>query len=65
MAYIRKTKNVWHVQGLYDSQYETVCEEDTYKAARVQYNCYRVNEPQYSHRIVMKRERLTELKYHA
>ena len=56
--YVRKTKDVFAVQGNYGQGWETVTTEDTRKDARVQLQCYRENETQYSHRVVKQREKL-------
>lgn len=60
MAYQRKTRDYYEVQGYYGNQYgwECVTAEDTYKAAKVQLKCYDDNEPQYPHRIVKRREKI-------
>lgn len=58
MAYKRKTKDVWEVQGNYGFGWETVCEEETRADAKKQLRCYNENETRYSHRIKMRRERL-------
>ena len=55
--YKRKTKDEWIIQGYYDSyhKWEDVTTEETFKAARITYREYRDNEPQYAHRIKLKR----------
>jgi hypothetical protein len=60
MAYIRKTRDVYEVQGMYNDGFGWSVEttEDTYQEAREQIKCYRENCPQYEFRIVKKRERL-------
>ncbi len=60
MAYKRKTKDYFSIQSYYGSQYgwEEMTAENTRKAAKEQVKCYRENEPQYSHRIVLKREKI-------
>ena len=62
MTYIRKTRDVYEVQGYYVAGYgwECVCSEDTRRDAMQRLREYRENEPQYSHRLVMKREPLTD-----
>ena len=58
MAYRRKTKDVWEIQGDYGCGWETVCEEDNRTDARKQLRCYEENERKYPHRIKTRRERL-------
>lgn len=60
MAYIRKTRDVYEVQGMYNDGFGWSVEttEDTYQEAREQIKCYRENCPQYEFRIVKKRERM-------
>lgn len=58
MAYQRKTKDVFEVQGDYGLGWETVCEEETMADAKKQMRCYNVNERQYPHRIKKRRERI-------
>jgi len=58
MAYTRKTRDEYRIHGNYGQGFEEVCAEDTYKAAREQLKCYRDNEPQYRHKIVIKRVKI-------
>lgn len=58
MAYQRKTKDVFDIQGDYGCGWETVCEEETLADAWKQLHCYNKNETQYLHRIKKRRERL-------
>ena len=58
--YKRKTIDTYEVQGYYDSQYEMVTTEETWKDAKEQLKCYRENEPGISFRIVKKRERIAD-----
>jgi hypothetical protein len=57
MAYIRKTRDEYNVQGYYDPStgWEDVCAEDSYREARARLKEYRENEPQYAHRIKVRR----------
>lgn len=60
MAYKRKTKDYWEVQGNYGPAHgwEMVTCEDSYSEARQRLREYRENEPQYSFRLRTKRERI-------
>lgn len=58
MAYKRKTRDEWEIQGNYGQGWEMVTVEDSWKAAKAQAKTYRQNEPQYRHRIVKKRVKL-------
>lgn len=58
MAYTRKTQDEHNVQGNYGQGWEDVCAEDTYKEARVRLKEYRENEPEYRHRLVVRRVRI-------
>lgn len=58
MAYKRKTKDVYEIQGFYAGEWETVTEEETWKEAKVQLKCYNENERMYPHRIKKRRERI-------
>ena len=55
MAYIRKTRDEYQIHGDYGQGFEEVCAEDTRKEARERLKEYRENEPQYRHKIVIKR----------
>ena len=57
--YVRKTKDIFVVQGNYGQGWETVTTEDTRKEALAQLWCYRENETQYPHRVVTEREKLS------
>ena len=59
MSYVRKTRDVYLIMGKYSNDWDEVCEENTFKEARVQLKCYNENEP-YPHKIVKKRVRLEE-----
>lgn len=60
MAYVRKTKDEYEIQGYYGSTYgyETVTTEKTWKEAKAQIKCYRENEPGIDFRIQKKRVRI-------
>lgn len=58
MAYIRKTRDEYEVQGNYNGTWERLTTEDTQKEARAMLKCYNENEPHYPHRIVKKRVRI-------
>lgn len=57
MAYIRKTVDVYELQGNYGygDGYEYILEEEDRKEARERLKEYRENAPQYSYRIVKHR----------
>lgn len=57
-AYVRKTRDVFEIQGNYGQGWECVTAEDDRKEARARLKEYRENEPQYSHRMITKRERI-------
>lgn len=63
MAYKRKTRDEYQIQGYYDPRtgWEEVTAEDTRKAAKEQLKCYRENEPGTPHRIVVKRVPIQEI----
>lgn len=58
MAYVRKTKDIYEVQGLYSGEWATLTYEDTYREACDMLRCYRENEPQYPHAIVKRRVKI-------
>lgn len=58
MAYQRKTRDVWEVQGFYYGEWERLTTEDTRREAYNQKICYDENEWGVPHRIVKKRERI-------
>jgi hypothetical protein len=45
MAYKRKTRDEYEIQGDYGGGYEMVTTESTWRDARAQIKCYRENEP--------------------
>lgn len=55
MAYIRKTKDTFILQGYYGYGWEDLTIEETYKDAKEQKRTYDNNE-KYLHRIIKKRE---------
>lgn len=59
MAYVRKTRDVYHVQVNYGWGFETVTYEDTWKDAKAMARDYRDNEP-YPVRVVKRREKINE-----
>ena len=58
MAYKRKTKDEFHVQGYYAGQWETVTIEESRREAYEMRKCYDENEKGYPHMIVKKRVKL-------
>jgi len=59
MAYIRKTRDEWEIQGNYGYGWECVNTEETWKDAKRSVAEYRANESA-PFRIVKKRVRLTQ-----
>lgn len=57
MAYIRKTKDEFHIQQHTGTGYgwETVCTEETRTEARQRKREYRENQPEYPVRVIKKR----------
>ena len=60
MAYRRKTKDEYHLQGDYGIGYETVTVDETMKESREMRKCYRENEPGIPFRIVKVRVRIAQ-----
>ncbi len=60
MAYIRKTRDEYEIQQYTCQGWETVCSEDTYKEARLRFNEYRENQPEYLTQIVKRRVKLEQ-----
>jgi hypothetical protein len=58
MAYKRKTRDEYQVHGDYGQGFEEVCAEDTHKEARARLKEYRENEPQYRHKLVVRRVKI-------
>ena len=56
--YIRKTKDIYVVQGYYCGAWEDLTESDVYAEARDDLRAYRENETRVLHRLVKRRERL-------
>lgn len=57
MAYTRKTRDIFEVQGNYGHGWECVTAEETYKEARARLKEYRENECA-PFRLKLKRERI-------
>jgi hypothetical protein len=55
--YQRKTHEEYEIEGNYGYGWEVVTTEETYREAREQLKCYRENEPQYAHRLRVRRVR--------
>lgn len=60
MAYQRKTRDEYIIQGNYGAGYEDVTAEDTRQEARERLKEYRQNEPQYAHRMIKRRIRIEQ-----
>ena len=60
MAYKRKTRDVFEIQGNYGCGWETLLEEETLSDAKTQLRCYNENEANYPHRIKRHREKISE-----
>lgn len=58
MAYQRKTKDVWILEGKYDGEWCCLLEEETRNEAWEQFRVYTKNEPFTEHRVRKIRERL-------
>ena len=58
MAYTRKTRDIWEVQGNYGQGWECVTAEEKFSEARARIREYCENEPQYPHRIKLVREKI-------
>lgn len=60
MAYKRKTRDEYQIQGYYSSTYgyEEVCSEATFSEAKQTLKDYRENEPVIGFRIVKKRVKI-------
>lgn len=61
MAYVRKTRDVWHIQGWYCAEHgwETECTEDTRAEALQRLKEYRANSS-YGYRLRKGREKLED-----
>ena len=53
--YIRKTIDIWIVQGNYGQGWEDLTTSEEYKEACLDFKDYKENEPQYRHRLIIKR----------
>lgn len=53
--YIRKTIDMWIVQGNYGEGWEDVTSSENYKEARQDLKDYRENDKIYSYRLILKR----------
>lgn len=60
MTYIRKTKDVFTIQGFYEMGWEDVYNCDTFKEAKEAIKSHRENELGVSFKIVKKRERINK-----
>lgn len=60
MAYERKTKDVYEIQGYYgiENGWEYLCEEETYTAAMATLKLYNENEMDIQHRIKKRRVKI-------
>ncbi len=58
MAYTRKTRDEYNIEGLYCHGWEVVCCEDTRREARERLREYRENEPGMAFRIKKARVKL-------
>lgn len=50
------------IQGYYDTSWEDVTTEETYREARARLREYRENEPEHHHRMIKRRELNPEYK---
>jgi hypothetical protein len=62
LTYQRVTRDVWVIQTDYGygDGWEDTTEEETRAAALEQRNTYRENQPEYPHRLIKRRERITD-----
>jgi len=58
MAYIRKTEDIYTVQGLYCGEWEHETSESTRREAIERLKEYRANMPEYPHRLIKTREKI-------
>jgi len=61
MAYTRKTKDEYIIQGDYGQGWEDVTAEDTRTEAKTRLKEYRENEPMYPHRMIVKRVKIVQV----
>jgi len=59
MAYQRKTIDLFTVQGLYYGQWEDETTETSRREGIDRLKEYRQNMPEYAHRLIKQRERIT------
>ena len=60
MAYVRKTRDVYEIQGDYGCGWECVTTETTWTDAKQMVKCYRENERGIPFRIKKVREKITD-----
>lgn len=60
MAYVRKTRDVYEIQGDYGWGWECVTTETTWTDAKDMVKCYRENERGVPFRIKKTREKITD-----
>lgn len=61
MAYTRKTRDEYTIQGHYGFfGWEDIDCHDTHKEARASLKTYRESEPQYQHRLIKRRVKIEE-----
>ena len=60
MAYTRKTRDYWDVEGNYGQGWEVVTAEETWKQTRERLKEYRENEPGTAFRARKRRERIEQ-----
>lgn len=58
--YIRKTRDIFIVEGFYCGNWEEETGETTRKEGIARLKEYRENMPEYAHRLIKKREKLTQ-----
>lgn len=58
MAYVRKTRDEYEVQGCYCGEWDVLTTEDNYYRAKKTLKSYDENEKNYPHRIVKKRVKI-------
>lgn len=56
--YIRKTQDLYVIQGLYAGNWEDETAETTRKEAILRLNEYRENAPEYCYKLVKRREKI-------
>ena len=58
--YIRKTRDIFTVQGLYAGNWEEETSETTRREGIARLKEYRANMPEYAHRLIKTREKITQ-----